>query len=117
MRCFQWISHERYDIQNDEELSRSEYHYQLKRKWCNIIAMVENIIGDSHNIDTKHFIIDQLKQIRCYRLMVSKIPLVSDFYSHLLKIWNGFLNIAVTFNMENKGLVFPNCGSKIKGIG
>jgi hypothetical protein len=24
MRCFQWISHERHDIQNDEELSRSE---------------------------------------------------------------------------------------------
>ena len=72
---------------------------------------------DSHNIDTKHFIIDQLKQIRSYMLMGSKIFLVSDFHSHLLKIWNGFLNIAVTFNMEIMGLVLPNCGSKIKGIG
>ena len=74
-------------------------------------------MGDSHNIDTKHFIIDQLKQIRCYMLMGSKISLVSDFHSHLLKIWNSSLNTAVTFNMETKGLVFPSCGSKIKGIG
>jgi hypothetical protein len=74
-------------------------------------------MGDSPNIDTKHFITDQLKQIRCYMLMVSKIPLVSDFHGHLLKIWSSTLNTAVTFNMENKGLVFPSSGSKIKGIG
>jgi hypothetical protein len=74
-------------------------------------------VGDSRNIDTKHFMIDYLKQIRCYMLMVSNIPLVSDFHSHLLKIWNSSLNTAVTFNMENRGLVFPNCGSKINGIG
>jgi hypothetical protein len=74
-------------------------------------------MGDNHNIDTKHFIIDHLKQIRCCMLMVSKILLVSDFHSHLLKIWNSSLNTAVTFNMENKGLVVPNCGSKINGIG
>jgi hypothetical protein len=74
-------------------------------------------VGDSRNIDTKHFMIDYLKQIRCYMLMVSNIPLVSDFHSHLLKIWNSSLNTTVTFNMENRGLVFPNCGSKINGIG
>ena len=74
-------------------------------------------MGDSHNIDTKHFITDQLKQIRCYMLMVSKIPLVRDFHSHFLKIWNSSLNTTVTYNMENRGLVFPNCGSKINGIG
>ena len=74
-------------------------------------------MGDSRNIDTKHFMIDYLKQIRCYMVMVSNIPLVSDFHRHLLKIWNSSLNTAVTFNMENRGLVFPNCGSKINGIG
>ena len=74
-------------------------------------------MGDGHNVDTKHFITDQLKQIRCYMLMVSKIPLVSDFHSHLLKIWISSLNTLVTFNMETKGLVFPSCGSRIKGIG
>jgi hypothetical protein len=74
-------------------------------------------MGGSHNIDPKHFIIDQLKQIRCYMLMVSKTPLVSDFHDHLLKMWNSSLNTAMTFDMENKGLVFPCCGSKIKGIG
>ena len=79
--------------------------------------MVENIMGDSHNIDTKHFIMVLLKQNPRYMLMVSKIPLASDFHSHLLKIWNSSLNTAVTFSMENKGLVFPNCGSKINGIG
>jgi hypothetical protein len=72
---------------------------------------------DSHYIDTKHFIIDQLKQIRCYMLMVSKISLVSDFHRHLMKIWNSSLNTAVTLNMEYKGLVFPSCGYKIKEIG
>lgn len=74
-------------------------------------------MGDSHNIDTKNFIIDQLKRIRCYMLMVSKIPLVSDFHSQLLKMWNSSLDTAVIFNMENKGMVSPSCGSKVKGIG
>jgi hypothetical protein len=74
-------------------------------------------MGDSHNIDTKYFMIDHLKQIRCCMLMLSNIPLVSNFHSHFLKIWNSSLNTAMTFNMENKGLVFPNCGSKINGIG
>jgi hypothetical protein len=73
-------------------------------------------MGNSHYIDTKHFITDQLKQIRCCMLMVSKISLVSNFHRHLLKIWNNSLNTAVTFNMENKGLVFPY-RSKTKGIG
>ena len=68
-------------------------------------------MGDSHNIDTKHFIIDQLKPIRCYMLMVSKVSLVSNFHNHLLIIWNSSLNPAVTFNVENKGLVFTSCGS------
>lgn len=74
-------------------------------------------MGDSHNIDTKHFMIDPLEQIPCYMLMVSKTPLVSDFHSHLLKIWDSSLNTAVTFNTENKGLAFSNCGSKTNGIG
>jgi hypothetical protein len=56
-----------------------------------MIAMVENIMGNSHNSDTKHFIIDQLKRIGCYMLMGSKIPLDSYFHRHLLKLWNSSL--------------------------
>jgi DNA-directed RNA polymerase subunit RPC12/RpoP len=76
--------------------------------------------GDNYNIDTKHFIVYQLKWIRScvgngvkdfFGWLFSSSPFEKEeFYSSLRCC-------CMIRDIENKGIACPDCGSKIKRIG